>query len=81
MDLDTIPENETDKTVSYTIIVKDDDKKYSQVYAGSCCQSRIKEFTNNRTCFSTSGPKTFGNTGATENTQRSREKKGCCIIS
>ena len=30
--------------IQYTIIVKEKDKKFSQVYTGSCCEGRLKKF-------------------------------------
>lgn len=36
------------KKVNYTLIVKNKEKKYSNVYSGTCCQKRIKDFVQNK---------------------------------
>lgn len=32
------------KEVSYTVIVRDEEKKYPQVYSGRCCHTDMMEF-------------------------------------
>jgi hypothetical protein len=43
----TSPTGSSGGELKYTLIVKDEKKKYPQVYTGSCCQGRIKAFTKN----------------------------------
>lgn len=79
MDLETIPEEKSNNVVKYTIIVKDDKNKYSSVYTGSCCQSRLKQFTENRTCLFNTPSTNTSHVGTTGHTKESRD--GCCNIS
>jgi hypothetical protein len=43
--LSVVPAREpANEIVNYTVIVKSKNKKYNDVYIGSCCQRRLKMF-------------------------------------